>query len=138
MCIALLDDTGEPGVRRLVAENKGAAFFSIGAVVFPDLADADACDAQINLLRQDLGMNKDEEFKFSKSSDSRRRKFLAAIAQFPFLYAMTTIDKYRLQGKGNSWNKKSFMFWEATRRTLDVVLPHLLDARVFVDNSSSW
>ncbi len=134
MCLAVFDESGDTGVRKLcLKKNKPSPYFSVAAVVFPELEQAAACEKRIISLREELSLSPNYEFHFPSAGKRGRKEFLRAVKEFEFHYAVTTIDKRELTG--NAWNKKSYLYQHAARMTLDAIKAHLFGARVFIDKS---
>lgn len=135
MCVAVFDESGDPGVRKLcLEENHPSRYFSVAAVLFLEPAHAADCEQCINTLREELGLSPNHEFHFTSAGKKNRRRFLQAVAALPFRYTVATIDKTHLHG--NAWNKKMYLVQKAALLTLEVIKPYLVDARVFIDKSS--
>lgn len=135
MCIAVFDESGDPGVRKLCLETSNPSrYFSVAAVLFSEPNHASACEQRIIALREELSLPRNHEFHFTSAGKRNRRRFLEAVAILPFSYAVATIDKTRLQG--NSWNKKMNVVQKAALLALEVIKPRLENARVFIDKSS--
>jgi hypothetical protein len=117
MCLALMDESGDPGMKL----GKGSsALFTVGLVLFQKHSEADACKARIQALRLELGMKlhgKASEFHFANLDQRRREAFLSAIREFPFRFFTCTIIKDKLSGR--SWNKKEYMYRRAGVLALD-------------------
>jgi hypothetical protein len=134
MCLAVFDESGDAGVRKLCLEkHKPSPYFSVAAVVFPEMEQAGGCEKRIISLREELSLSPNYEFHFTSAGKRGRTEFLKAVKEFDFLYAVTTIDKRELTG--NAWNKKSYLFHHAARMSLDAIKAHLVGARVFIDKS---
>lgn len=135
MCVAVFDESGDTGVRKLcLEENHPSPYFSMAAVLFLEPAHAADCERRIVTLREELGLSPNHEFHFTSASEKNRRRFLQAVAAIPFRYAIAAIDKTHL--RGNAWNKKLYLVQKAALLALEVIKPHLVDARVFIDKSS--
>src|SRR5262245_22360276 len=128
MSIATMDESGDTGLKL----GKGSSdFFTIGMVLFQELAVAEACRIRIQELRQTLGMKrsgKGSTFHFWEMNPRRRQVFLSAVAGFAFQFYSCTIDKKRLSGK--SWGKKAYMYERAGILTIDQALENLKETKL--------
>jgi Protein of unknown function (DUF3800) len=135
MCLLLMDESGDPGMK--LGEGY-SDYFTVCLVLFPDEADAELCRARIHSLRAELGMKlsgKASEFHFCKLSHERREAFLTEVSAFPFSFFTATITKARLSGR--AWLKKDYMYETAATMAIDLVRDELLEAKLVFDATSS-
>jgi len=135
MCIAVFDDSGDPGVRKLCLETSNPSrYFSIATVLFSESGHASECEKRIIALREELALSPSHEFHFTNAGKNNRKRFLEAVASIPFRYVVVTIDKTRLPG--NAWNKKMYLVQKAALLALEEIKQYLDNARVFIDKGS--
>jgi hypothetical protein len=127
----LIDDSGDPGFKF----DKGSSrFFVIALVIFDDELEAEKTAIAIKELRRELGFPEDVEFKFFKSKNLVREKFLRTITPFQFRVRCLVVDKQRIHSDELRNNKNSFYSY-----IIKMVLKHsngsILDAKVKIDGS---
>jgi hypothetical protein len=104
--LIFVDESGDSG---LEIERGASRFFTIALVVFEDHDDAIACDQRIELLKKELGWDREDEFHFKRNSDRIRKTFLKAVSPYNFFYYGIVLNKdpRKLWGEGFK-DKKSF------------------------------
>lgn len=91
--LIFIDDSGDPGFNIL----KGAStHFVIVCVIFDDTLEAEKCAVAIKQLKRDLGFPDQMEFKFFKSRDEVKTKFLQAIMKYLFRIRAIVVDKNKV------------------------------------------
>jgi hypothetical protein len=78
--LVFIDESGDPGMK---AKEGSSQFFVMIAILFPDNAVAEACDARISALRQTRGLGI-REYKFSHCNQQERIAFFEAVAGYDF------------------------------------------------------
>ena len=85
-----IDESGNTGQ----VSGGGSPYFRLAAVWVPDELEADEFRWTIRRLRQELGLRREYEFKFSRShSFERRQAFFKAAASRNFRFAVSSVDK---------------------------------------------
>jgi hypothetical protein len=113
--LLFIDESGDWGMK----SKASARNFTLAAVLFKTIKDADACEEGIRQLRQQKGWSADFWFHFTHLSDKSRNDFFNAVAPFDFSYVASTLDKTRL--KKGRWKSKEYFYDEACRRLVDAL-----------------
>lgn len=88
--LVFIDDSGDPGFKL----NKGStSHFVIAMVVFDDELEAEKTAITIKELKRELGFDDDVEFRFFKSSQDIRVKFLQSVDSQNFKIRCLVVDK---------------------------------------------
>ena len=130
--LVFLDESGDTGLK---FDSGSSRYFVVTLVVFDDNADALHADKRIDLLRSELGLAQDFEFRFSKLNSTLRKKFLDAIAPQDFFYYSIVINKIKLKGKG--FNYKDPFYKYTCKLVFLTARTHLRNATVVIDGSGS-
>lgn len=130
--LVFLDESGDPGMK---LSGGSSDLFIVTLVVFNDHEEAQAGDDRIRLLRRELGVREEFEFKFNKMNRTFRVAFLEAVGTFGFFYFGTVLQKSRLRGPGFQF-KQSFYKYTCSL-VFENAKPHLSDATVVIDGSGS-
>src|SRR3990167_2005083 len=100
--LVFIDDSGDTGFKF----GKGSTrFFVIALVIFEDELEAEKTAVAVKDLRRSLKFPDDVEFKFFKSSQNIRLKFLKIIVGFRFRIRCLVIDKTILRSSELKSNK---------------------------------
>lgn len=102
--LIFIDESGDSGLK---IEKGASKYFTIVLVVFEDNEEAIACDQRIELLKRELGWNKQSEFHFKNNSERVREAFLKAVSPYNFFYYGIVLNKEKLWGDGFK-DKRSF------------------------------
>jgi hypothetical protein len=129
--LVFIDDSGDAGFKL----DKGSSkFFVIGLVIFDDKLEAEKTAVAIKELKRNLGFPEDVEFKFFKSKNSVREKFLQTICKFNFKIRCLVVNKSKIHSHELQNNKNSFYSY-----IIKMVLKHsggsILDAKIKIDGS---
>lgn len=129
--LVFIDDSGDAGFKL----DKGSSkYFVIVLVIFDDELEAEKTAVAIKELRRELGFPEDMEFKFFKSKNSVREKFLQTVARFQFRVRYLVVDKQKIHSEELRNNKNSFYSY-----IIKMVLKHsdgsIVDAKVKIDGS---
>jgi len=128
--LVLIDESGDPGF----AVAKGAtAFFVICLVVFHDLKQAEQCSRAIAQARTRLGWK--GEFKFSKTKDSGKDAFFAAVSPFDFDVHALVVDKSKIHS--TRLRSDDDTFYNYFLRQLLTHCDVLQNARIKIDGSGN-
>ncbi len=97
--LVFIDESGDPGLK---IEEGSSKFFIVALVAFEDIAEADACDQRIELLKKELRWKRNREFHFQQNSHKVRCAFLEAVSPYNFFYYGIAINKdpHKLYGDG--------------------------------------
>jgi hypothetical protein len=125
-----VDESGDPG---LDLERGASKFFVVTAVIFEDEQQVQKCSKRIDELRKEAGLPGHVEFKFVKTSDKNRVRFLSAMNAFEFFYLSLVINKANL-GEGILDSKESFYRY-AVGMTFEFLRPRLQGAIVEIDRT---
>lgn len=132
--LVFIDESGDTG-RKI---NKGSSkYFVIALVTFEDNEEAIACDQRINLLRKELRLPENYEFKFSKLRKDQRRAFLCAINPYSFFYFGIVINKDPKKLYGSGFNVKESFYKYTCSLVFENAKPYLKDSTVIIDGSGS-
>lgn len=132
--LVFIDESGDTG-RKL---NLGSSrYFVIALVLFEDNDEAIACDQKISLLRRELRLREDYEFKFNKMRREQRETFLRAVIPYSFFYFGIVINKDPKKLYGDGFMIKESFYKYACSLVFESAKPHLKDATVIIDGSGS-
>lgn len=130
--LVFLDESGDTGLK---IEKGSSKYFVIAIVLFEDHEEAIACDQRIALLRHELKLPKNFEFKITKLKKDLRIKFLEAVLPYNFFYFGIVINKPKLYGEG--FNVKESFYKYTCNLVFTNAKPYLKDAIVVIDGSGS-
>lgn len=91
------DEAGDTGF----AFDKGSSRYFVLLLLL--LNDPEPLRKRIDLLRQEIGFGSKVEFKFYKTSNTNRRRFLTALKPHAFVGYALVVDKQQLSAE---WHKK--------------------------------
>lgn len=132
--LVFIDESGDTG-RKL---DKGSSkYFVIVLVTFEDNDEAVACDQRITLLKKELRLPQNYEFKFSKLRREQREVFLRAVIPYSFFYFGIVINKDPRKLYGDGFNVKESFYKYACSLVFENARPYLKDAIVVIDGSGS-
>jgi hypothetical protein len=106
-------------------------------VTFEENEEAVACDQRIRLLKRELGLLESYEFKFSKTSQELRKKFLETVMPYEFFYFSIVINKDPAKLYGGGFRYKGPFYKYTCGLVFENAKPHLRDATVVIDGSGS-
>lgn len=129
--LVFIDDSGDPGFKL----TKGStSHFIIAMVCFDDELEAEKTAVAIKELKRELKFSELAEFRFFKTRDNIRLKFLTAISQFKFRVRCLVVDKSLIRSEELKNNKNSFYAYfikEALKHSNNTIL----DAKIRMDGS---
>ena len=129
--LVFIDDSGDAGFKLGKGSTK---FFIISLVIFDDELEAEKTAIAIKDLRRELNFSDKVEFKFCKSSDDVRQKFLNKVCDFNFRIRSLVIDKSLIRSDELKCNKNSFYSY-----AIKTVLKHsggkIKNAKIKIDGS---
>src|SRR5579864_2901709 len=95
--LVFVDESGDAGLK---STQGSSAHFVIALVIIEEEEEANAIRQRLSLLKRELNLRPNSEFKFNKSRSNIRRSFLQAIAPYDFFYYGIVINKSGLYGEG--------------------------------------
>lgn len=129
--LVFIDDSGDPGFK---LDKGSSAFFVISLIIFDDELEAEKTAVAIKDLRRELKFPDDLEFRFFKSSQFVREKFLKRVCNFRFRIRSLVIEKALIRSEELRCNKNSFYSY-----VIKLVLEHndgtILNAKIKIDGS---
>lgn len=126
-----IDESGDPGFKL----DKGSSnFFVIALVIFDDTLEIEKSSVAIKELKRNLAFPGEMEFKFSKSRDDVRKRFLNIINEFDFKIRSLVVPKKNIRSGELRNNKRSFYSY-FIRQVLRNGGETITDARVRIDGS---
>jgi hypothetical protein len=130
--LVFIDESGDPGLK---IEKGSSKYFVVALVLFEDNDEALGCDQRIQLLKREMRLPENFEFKFRKLRKDQRIKFFEAVSPYSFFYFGIVINKEKLYGEGFKIKESFFKY------TCSLVFantkPHLKDAIVIIDGTGS-
>jgi hypothetical protein len=133
----IVDESGHPTVA-----HGSSPTFSLGAVLFERVDEAEACDQTVEQLKAILNV---AEFHYVDLTPATRKAFLEAVCKHDFGYIVQTfVKKRRKQGK---WDENEFFYGRIASKFAEGVgeflqiaqacrLPDPLNAKVVCDKGS--
>ncbi len=130
--LVFVDESGDPGLKLGAGSTP---YFIVTLVVFEDNDEALAADQRIQLLKGELGLRSEFEFKCSRANRQFREAFLSAVAQYEFFYLSIVINKAKLTGPGFKFKDSFYKY--ACNLVFQNAKPYLDRATVVIDGSGS-
>ena len=132
--LVFVDESGDTGLKL----DKGSSrYFIIALVTFEDIDEANACDQRISLLRKEMRLHPNSEFKFSKLLLKQRIDFFRAVQPYSFFYSCIVVDKDPKKLHGNGFKVKESFYKCICGYAFETAKPYLKNAIVVVDGSGS-
>ncbi len=103
--IIFIDDSGDPGFK---LDKGSTSHFVIAMVIFDDELEAEKTAITIKELKRTFKFNENAEFRFFKTRNEMRLKFLQAIQKHKFRVRCLIVNKELLHSKELRNNKNSF------------------------------
>jgi hypothetical protein len=128
--LVFVDESGDPGIKGRAGTSE---FFFVTAVLFNENEAAEACDARIGKIREELHMHPTAEFHFNKCSEDFRCRFLNSVSEMDFFYISFALNKAKLYGPGFAYKESLYKY--ATRLLFENCKPHLKRATITLDRS---
>jgi len=132
--LVFIDESGDSGLK---IDKGSSRYFTIGLVVFEDNAEAMACDQRIELLKEEIGWSKNEEFHFKRNPPKVREKFLRIVGTFNFFYYGVVINKDPKKLLGDSFRNKESFYKYTCGLVFENAKEKLRNAIVVIDQSSN-
>ena len=130
--LVFIDESGDAGLK---LETGSSEYFIVTLVAFEDNDEALAADQRIQLLKRELGLRPEFEFKFNKAKREFREAFLSAAARYEFFYLSIVINKTKLTGPGFKFKESFYKY--ACSLVFQNAKPYLDSATVVIDGSGS-
>jgi len=128
--LVFVDESGDPGF-----DPGSSRFFTVALVLFEEEDEALACDRRIGLLRRELRLSDDYEFKFSHNSRRTRTAFLNAVSPYGFFYTAVSLNKQPEKLWGEGFHDPRSLYLYTCRLVFENAKPFLNQAIVIVDRS---
>lgn len=132
--LVFIDESGDTGRK---TEKGSSWYFVIVLIVFEDSEEANGCDERITLLRKELHLPADFEFKFSKMRREQREVFLKTTLPYSFFCFGIVINKDPQKLYGEGFKIKESFYKYACALVFENAKPYLKDATVVIDGSGS-
>jgi len=132
--LVFIDESGDTG--RKIAQGS-SRYFVVSLVLFKDHDEAQNCDQRIELLKSELGRDKDSEFHFQDNSEGVRMAFLEAVSRYDFTYFAVIIDKDPKKLFGPGFEDKNSFYKYACSMVFSNAEPYLSNVIVVLDKSGS-
>lgn len=132
--LAIIDESGDTGLK---VKGGSSRFFVIALVLFEENEEAVACDQRIELLKRELRLKKNGEFKFNKLRKEQRIAFIQAVLPYIFFYFGIVINKDPNKLYGDGFKIKESFYKYACSLVFENAKPHLRDATVIIDGTGS-
>ncbi len=130
--LCFIDESGDPGLK---LESGSSPYFVVALVLFNDNDEALAADQRIGLLRRELRLHDQFEFRFTHLKQELREAFLKAVAPYEFFYFAIVINKRKLYGPGFKFKESFYKY--TCGLVFENAKPHLANATVVIDGSGS-
>jgi hypothetical protein len=130
--LVFIDESGDTGLK---IERGSSKYFVISLVLFEDNEEAVSCDQRIQLLKRELRLPENFEFKFRRLRKDQRIKFFEAVLPYSFFYFGIVINKEKLYGEG--FKVKESFYKYTCSLVFANAKPHLKDAIIVIDGTGS-
>jgi hypothetical protein len=130
--LVFFDEAGDAG---MAGKEGQSPFFLVVVVLFEDHDAAVKADARIGLIRHELRLTPDHEFKFHNSRPDVRRYFLKQLLPYSWFYLGVVINKKKLYSE--TFNSPEMFYNYSTSLVFENAKPQLNQAIVIIDKSSS-
>lgn len=132
--LVFIDESGDTGLK---IDKGSSRYFVIALVSFEENDEALACDQRIGLLKRELKLPEEFEFKFSKLRKDQRIKFFEAVMPYSFFYFGIVINKDPDKLYGDGFKIKESFYKYACSLVFENAKPYLKDASIIIDGSGS-
>lgn len=129
--LVFIDDSGDAGFKLTQGSTRSLV---IACCAFTDDAHAERASRELRDLRDSMGMNESQEFKFAKTSRDRRLEFMNVAVRQGFFVRAIRFDKERVWSAHLRKSPES-LYNYAIRQVLSKSGQHVRDARVKIDGS---
>ena len=131
--LIFIDDSGDPGFKL----GKGStSYFIIAMIIFDDDLEAEKTAVVIKELKRKIGFSDQTEFRFFKTSNRYKIKFLQTVAKFNFRVRCLVVDKAIIRSQELRKNKNSFYAYfikEVLKNNNDTII----DAKIRLDGGGN-
>ncbi|MFH1662233.1 MAG: DUF3800 domain-containing protein [Candidatus Falkowbacteria bacterium] len=127
--LIFIDDSGDPGFK---LDKGSTSHFIIAMVIFDDNLEAEKTAVAIKDLKRKIGFSDSAEFRFFKTNNKYKIKFLKTIIKFDFRIRCLIVDKSKIYSKELQNNRNSFYAYfikEALKNNNNTIL----DAKIRLD-----
>lgn len=128
--LVFIDDSGDAGFK---IEKGSTRFFVIALIIFEDDLEAEKTAVAIKELKRELNFPDYVEFKFFKSKDEVKKKFLTKICGFNFKVRCIVVDKTKIYSPELRGNKQSFYGYAI--KTVLKYSEKIVEAKIKIDGS---
>jgi hypothetical protein len=132
--LVFVDESGDSGFK---VEQGSSQFFTVALVIFEEHDEATACDQRIELLKRELKLPTEFEFKFNRLRKEQREKFFEAVLPYSFFYFGIIINKDPAKLYGKGFRIKESFYKYACSLVFENAKPYLREATVIIDGSGS-
>ena len=129
--LVFIDDSGDPGFK--VAQGS-SQFFVIALLIFDDTLEAEKMAVAIKEFRRSIGFPDYQEFKFNKSKQVVRAKFLETISPFSFRIRVLVVDKILIESPELKKKRERFYAY-FIKMAIKYSAATILNARIRIDGS---
>jgi hypothetical protein len=128
--LAFFDEAGDASMSGKPGQTP---HFVVALVLFEDHDQAEKADARMDLLRTELGLRPNTEFRFHSATPTVRRYVLEQLLAYQWFYQGVVIHKRRLWSPTFTLPKMFYNY--STSLVFENAKPHLRDAIVIIDAS---
>jgi hypothetical protein len=132
--LVFIDESGDAGLKLAQGSSR---YFIIALVVFEEHEEATACDQRIQLLKRELKLPAEAEFKFRHLRTEQRQRFYEAVLPYNFFYFGIVINKEPTRALGAAFQVKESFYNYACGLVFENAKPYLREAIVVIDGSGS-
>ncbi len=131
--LIFIDDSGDPGFKL----NKGStSHFIIAMIIFDDDLEVEKTAVAIKELKRKIGFSDQTEFRFFKTNNRYKIKFLQTVAKFNFRIRCLVVDKANIRSQELRNNKNSFYAY-FIKEVLKNNNNTIIDARIRLDGGGN-
>ena len=132
--LVFIDESGDTGLK---VDEGSSRYFVVGLISFEENDEALACDQRIELLKRELKLSKNSEFKFNKLRKEQRIKFFEAVLPYSFFYFAVVINKDPNKLYGDGFVVKESFYKYTCSLVFENAKPYLKNATIIIDGSGS-
>ena len=130
--LVFFDEAGDAGMAGKAGQSP---VFLVAVVLFEDHDAAEKADERVTLIRHELSLTPDHEFKFHNSRPDVRRYFLEQMLPYSWFYLGVVINKKKLYSP--TFSTPGMFYNYSTSLVFENAKPYLNQAIVVIDKSSS-
>jgi Protein of unknown function (DUF3800) len=128
--LVFIDDSGDAGFK---LEKGSSRFFVISLIIFDDELEAEKTAVAIKELKRAIKFPDDVEFKFFKSRNEIKSKFLMAVRNFNFKVRCLVVDKTKIYSSELKGNRSKFYSYAI--KTVLKYSENIIEAKIKIDGS---